>query len=217
MKYLVISDTHLTDRFDKKKFDLLVSLITDCDHVIINGDFWEGFETTFDEFVSSPWKDLFPLLKAKQTVYIYGNHDEQIWSDSRVNLFSDKQADFYELESGGVTFRFEHGHRQVPIEGWEIPFLTDKQRQRFSSFMHEAVVRIFSATIMRVFFRHLNSTVKKSIRATLDKNHFFVCGHTHVAENDPQEKFLNSGFIQYGTAQYILIENGVVQSKTVRY
>lgn len=217
MKYLVISDTHLTDRFDKRKFDLLVSLINDADRVIINGDFWEGFETTFEEFVSSPWKDLFPLLKAKKAVYIYGNHDEKDWSDNRVQLFSETQTDFYELESGGIIFRFEHGHRQVPIEGWDIPFMTDKQRQRFSSVLHEVVVRVFTANVMRWLFKRLNKTVKKTIRATLDENHFFVCGHTHVAENDPQGKFLNSGFIQFGTAQYILIEDGVVQSKTRRY
>ena len=39
MKILVISDLHLTTRFDQKKCEFLEKLISRADKVIINGDF----------------------------------------------------------------------------------------------------------------------------------------------------------------------------------
>ncbi len=42
MRILVISDTHLTHKFDQRKFEYLLSIISQADKVIINGDFWDS-------------------------------------------------------------------------------------------------------------------------------------------------------------------------------
>jgi predicted MPP superfamily phosphohydrolase len=88
MQTLIFSDTHLTKGFNRKKYEFLREIIEPVDRVIINGDFWDGYLTSFDKFVNSEWQKLFPLLKEKQTIYLYGNHDKTKWCDSRVNLFS---------------------------------------------------------------------------------------------------------------------------------
>ena len=72
MKTLVLSDTHLTDRFDERKFNFLRAIILPSDQVIINGDFWDSWFTDFDGFVSSKWSGLFLLLLKKNTIYLNG-------------------------------------------------------------------------------------------------------------------------------------------------
>ena len=110
MKILVISDLHLTTRFDQKKCEFLEKLISRADKVIINGDFWSYYSCTFGEFVRSEWKALFPLLREKQAVYIYGNHDFRKWTNKRVHLFSVRQAEKYEYRYEKNKIIIEHGH-----------------------------------------------------------------------------------------------------------
>src|SRR3990167_5228492 len=87
MKVLVFSDSHLDHNFEPKKLSYLKKLVRSVDQVIINGDFWEGYSITFDQFLSSKWNELFPLLKAKKAVYIFGNHDKKVLADKRMRLF----------------------------------------------------------------------------------------------------------------------------------
>ncbi len=83
MKTIVLSDTHLYEEFDEKKFNFLKRIISKVDRVIINGDFWDSYICSFSDFINSPWKKLFPLLKTKKTVYIYGNHDKKSLTDKK--------------------------------------------------------------------------------------------------------------------------------------
>ena len=92
MKILVISDVHLDNAFEKPKYRFLKKIIRRADRVIINGDFWDGYLVKFQQFIQSPWKSLFPLLKSKKTIYIYCNHDKKILSDKHTALFSDIQT-----------------------------------------------------------------------------------------------------------------------------
>ena len=66
MKILVISDSHLDQNFEQDKLIFLKQLVESVDQVIINGDFWEGYSISFEEFLNSPWKELLPLLKKKK-------------------------------------------------------------------------------------------------------------------------------------------------------
>jgi predicted MPP superfamily phosphohydrolase len=113
MKILVFSDTHLTHVFEEKKYVFLKKVIESADQVIINGDFWDGYLTSFDAFISSRWNNLFPLLKQKKAVYIFGNHDKACFSDKRTSFFSDIQTKKYSFVDG-MTFYFEHGNTLLP-------------------------------------------------------------------------------------------------------
>src|SRR3989339_1338248 len=111
MNILIFSDTHLYLPFDEKKYNFLKKIIEKSDQVIINGDFFDNYMISFDEFVNSSWNRLFPLLKSKKTIYIYGNHDKRSFSDKRVELFSDIQAERYKIKTSNKTFIFEHGQK----------------------------------------------------------------------------------------------------------
>ena len=73
MKTIIFSDTHIGKRCDRRRFEYLKKIISDADRVIINGDFRDHVVKS-DKFMNSKWKELFPLLKSKKTIFIYGNH-----------------------------------------------------------------------------------------------------------------------------------------------
>lgn len=78
MRVLVFSDTHLTKAFDDKKCEFLKKIISDSDQVIINGDFWDGYIISFDEFLKPEWACLFPPLKAKKNfLYLRKSRSER--------------------------------------------------------------------------------------------------------------------------------------------
>lgn len=216
MRTLVISDTHLDSAFDTKKFNFLKKIIKKADRVIINGDFWEGYKITFDTFVNSPWKKLFPLLKEKKAIYLYGNHDKESYVDKRVNLFSVKQAKRYRFTSGKNTFFLEHGDRLAPL--WDkffrrMPFFILIPLDNLERFL----VQIFGKAFLRFFYGRFNKKIKEKIEDYIGKNEFFIFGHIPVQEIDRKNHFINGGFIKYGIGQYLFIEEGRVTLKEEWY
>lgn len=216
MKILVISDTQLGSRFNRRKYDFLKRIIMNSDKVIINGDFWEGYETTFDKFVKSPWSGLFPLLKERKTVYLYGNHDKKEYSDKRVNLFSVEQGIQYKLKSGDKTFYFEHGHRITPF--------TDKYFKRAPKFLSLAwtliehiMTKLTGMWFIGLFYKKFNERIKKYAVGRFRNNEILICGHTSVPYFDVYSHYINGGWIKHGIAQYLLIEEGKVKAYDERY
>ncbi len=219
MKTLVFSDTHLCTIFEPKKFEFLKQLITEADRVIINGDFWDGFLTSFNDFINSPWKQLFPLLKTKQTVYVFGNHDRSYYTDPNVNLFSTHQTTQYVLKEGSKIFVFEHGNRLFP--SFDETFKIPKSILRLCARTQRVIEKIFIRTTkksMRLLGVLFNKRLKIKLK-TLEQsyNTIHIFGHTHFAEYDPDHNFLNTGFIQHGLAQYAFIENNHITPKEEWY
>lgn len=217
MKILIFSDTHLSDTFDEPKFNYLSRIIKQADQVIINGDFWDEHATTFDGFVNSHWKHLFPLLKSRKTVYIFGNHDKADQSNSQVDLFSDIQTEHYEFKSGNKKFIAEHGNKRVSIFGDKgIDETYDKHFLfiPFANEIHQTIIRLKWNTFL---FRRYNNAVKKNFSSKLPNNTFFICGHTHCANIDLTRHFVNSGVNNFGLGQYVLIEDGAITAREEWY
>ncbi len=220
MKTLIISDTHLDFPFEQSKLDFLKKIITGSDRVIINGDFWDGQQITFDSFVKSRWSELFPLLLAKKAVYIYGNHDLKKYADERVNLFSDKQHTRYKLKVKNKHLIFEHGNRLYRfVDEAPLKVLTPSGFiMKFIAFhIEKPLIKLLGPKIIKSAGKKYNDIIKKKIKKELKKNEIFVCGHTHSAEYSPDEQFINSGFMKYGIAQYILIHDDTITLKEEYY
>lgn len=195
MKTLIFSDTHLTPVFDKIRFDYLQSLFQKYDQIIINGDFWDGYETTFAKFIRSQWKDLFPLLLEKNTIYLWGNHDKPKWTTDP-NMFSVAQYDAYTLTVGKLTLHIEHGHRLAPSFDISYP--------KFSYFLSS----LFSSRRFQ-FGRKLrgweNMQMKQYGLTKLNNDEILVCGHSHIAEYSKRNRYINTGLIDYGIANYLVV------------
>lgn len=219
MKILVFSDTHLRLPFEEKKFNFLKSIIQKADQVIINGDFWDGYIITFDQFINSPWKHLFPLLKKKKTIYVFGNHDKKIFIDKRVSFFSFYQTYHFQLKINGSFFNFEHGDQLSPaIDGIlkikKAPSILQKLLINF----HDHMLQVYGKSFLNQFFTRRNKIIKKRIKNKLKKGEFLVCGHSHYPEVDEKNRFANSGTIGGGFASYLLIdEKGKIWLKEERY
>ena len=212
MRYLIFSDTHLTPKYEPKKFEVLKDAIQQADTVIINGDFWEGMACNFNDFITSDWsKELFPLLKKKKAIYLFGNHDKESLADSRTNLFSDKQMKKYSFKSGKNTYFVEHGDFIL-----HLPDLPTFLRVILES-IENIIVRVLGKVFIRFAYARFNNHIKSKILGKYKEDEFLVTGHTHFAEIDLENHYINSGFNHYGISQYLFIENGKVTAVEKRY
>jgi predicted phosphodiesterase len=218
MKTLVFSDTHLTHTFDPRLLKFLEKIISPVDAVIINGDFWDSYLTNFDRFTASKWNDtLFPLLKSKNTIYLYGNHDDISRSDSRVSLFSNEIKAVHSINSGDTIFHIEHGHVQAPSFDAQFPFLKKSILVNKLNYLKNYIgIKYFGK---KLFLDEVmaNKKLKQWKNKNLDENTYFVTGHSHLYEIDESAKFANSGFIQHSRASYLTIEDGKIELHKSRY
>lgn len=209
MSIIVISDTHLTEKFNKRKFEKLRFIINQADQVVLNGDFWDGYQTEFDSFYNSQWSKLFPLLKSKKTIYIFGNHDKKNFSDDRIKDFCDIATNEFTIETPKHKLRFEHGHERV----WKVDRKLGLNRpSKLISIGSERVqsllLRSFGMKAFCLIFGKMNTALKKSVRKSglHDSNTFHFFGHVHIAELDLKNNFINTGVFNHGHAQYAVVD-----------
>lgn len=217
MKTLVLSDTHLTDEFDQMLCYYIADLVKSVDRVVINGDFWDGYVTTFDAFCKSEWKQLFPLLKEKHAIYIFGNHDKQEMTDDRVKLFSKEQTLKYDFTDGGKHFHIEHGNLIVPEIDDRHPKLILPLAPRAPylfrflsgrTLLNKVINWLFIDPRQKKLDRKMVRYVKKNLASTFDT---VIFGHSHVFHTKcVGDIFWNSGYIEYTTFFHLIITNGMV-------
>lgn len=215
MSTIVISDLHLTRRLDKRKFYFLKKIIEESDQVIINGDLWDYYFLNFDQFVQSRWSQLFPLLKEKRTIYLYGNHDRKKWSDSRVNEFSVKQADRLNMKVNNIFLRIEHGNRIAKAADDQYPWIT-QFRSTIAIFIILAR-RLLQSKAGKQRLKKFNTIMIEWWKNNRKLNQWLVCGHSHVKEYNSSQRFINTGYIGYGIGQYLKIDDNGFQLVEDRY
>ncbi|OGK15363.1 hypothetical protein A2774_03470 [Candidatus Roizmanbacteria bacterium RIFCSPHIGHO2_01_FULL_39_12c] len=211
MKILVFSDTHLTDKFEENKFNLLKKIISASDRVIINGDFWDGQLTTFDKFISSGWNKLFPLLRSKKTIYLYGNHDLKSFSDSRTSLFSVIQTDIYSLKLNEKTLVFQHGNKLLPLIDEKLPRWLTKYTTLVAGFL------LVNLPPLRYLLKTAGQKMKDKVKKIYKNGEIVVCGHSHWVDFDLNNQYINTGYIENGVAKYLLIRNNRLLAQEENY
>lgn len=218
MKILVFSDSHLDHNFEPKKLSFLKKIIESADQVIVNGDFWDGYSIIFDQFLTSKWRELLPLLKAKKAIYLFGNHDKKILSDKRISQFCTAGAQRYRLKTSRYTYVFEHGNRLAPYidDIWNLKTLPPVLNNLLGE-LEGMAVRIFGVKALAALYGRFNIKIKGLLKKELKENEVFVCGHTHVAEIDLKNRFMNSGLVRHGLGQYLIIEDGTPTLHKERY
>lgn len=220
MSTLVISDMHLCEPFEQAKYDHLMRLFTTHDHIILNGDFWEGYWYDFDEFLHSRWSGLFGVLKAKRAIYIYGNHDRETYSDSRREVFSDWAGWRYERQIGPYHYIFEHGNR-LALKFDEQHHMQRVSRTLFIPFtlIEMFIVRVMGLKFFHMLFGKLNRQIKLALKSELSPGDVYVCGHTHVRERGAADGFVNTGVNKYTFSEYGVIDDttGEIKLHSHRY
>jgi len=229
MKILIFSDSHLADKFDPAKFRLLKSIIKKADRVVINGDFWDSWSCSFDQFILSEWQKLFPLLKQKKTIYLPGNHDPiELINKTKALVFADKICSKINIKIKNNNFVIFHGDGFKAYEKNPIlktyRFFAEKiikMRTRkivcpAVQFLEKLNITIFGQLnfINKLTGKHQNRLMKKIQR---EKNDYFICGHSHWPEKDEANKYLNSGYIKHRFASYIILDDNQLTITTTNY
>ncbi len=218
MNLLVISDTHLTQRFVPKKYQFLKRIITGADRVILNGDFWDSYLCSFSAFVRSPWKQIFPLLLKKKAIYLYGNHDPQKESDDRVRLFSNKTGDTHREKIGGTTYHFQHGHLIAPSPEMRYAWLLRNPVAMHANNLLN-IIGVHASANTYLYLKNNADNIKAKHWAgdRVRPGHIHVIGHTHLQEVDYDAGIAISGFIGHGYASYLTISDSGITQHTDRY
>jgi UDP-2,3-diacylglucosamine pyrophosphatase LpxH len=220
MKTIIISDLHLSPRLINRKFNYLQRIIQNADQVIINGDFWEGYVYYFSQFINSPWQALFPLLKAKNTIYIFGNHDPQKWMDKQINEFSQVQAEQIKIPIGNKTLVIQHGNQICKLMDESHNWLVNKYTMILSDLYCKIGLRLFKFKFYRKYYLLANkyqNFLRLWAMQHLNHDQILVSGHTHIGEIDLNSNYINSGFIHFGFAQYIEIDDEKIRLIEEKY
>jgi len=219
VKTVIFSDTHLTPKFEEKKYAFLADIIADADQVIINGDFWDSDHCTLDEFVVSPWKKLFPSLLAKNTIYLYGNHDTENINNENTYLFSVEQKENHILYSNGLTLFIEHGHRLDPY----VDRKRHSRKMNFIEYLYskaESVgYKLFGYYSKYMFPDKLHGWLifREFAKSNLEQGKLFVFGHVHMARDERKNGLIVLGDIKNGYGSYLVVTEETVELKKVRY
>jgi len=222
VKTLILADTHFSAQFESVCYKAIIRLIRSVDRVIINGDFWDDYLTTFDKFVTSDWQQLFPLLKQKQTIYIYGNHDREAFCDKRVKLFSVQQMDKYILETKNQAFLIEHGHSLAKEFEERHPTLTNIFRKFYPWIDFHSQGEGIPGPLIKYYIdfnhRRLWQTMLDQLKGNTDwligQKHLLV-GHCHFQLSNPELRIQSLGSFRWGWARYgIIDENGLKMFET---
>ena len=214
---LVISDTHFDKRVDERKLNKIIELINKYDRVILLGDFWDQLHISADEFLSlGEMQPLFRVLKSKNCLYLYGNHDPVIEKNySKFYAFCDEIQYHYSEKIGEYTYHFEHGD-----------LLVENHKSWLNKILDFVVInyigkRFFSRFVNKVFsfmmhFTHGKNLFGKSwnekILSNIESNDQYkgkilVCGHTHFQHD--YKSYINIGANLDRYLQYLVInENG---------
>lgn len=216
MKTLIFSDTHLTHYFDEDLFDYIAKLVKNADQVVINGDFWDAYLTTFDQFYNSEWQKLFPLLKKKKTIYVTGNHDKPEFMDERVYSFCEVQTIAYSFESEGKKYNVQHGHLISPAEDIRWVFKNPNFiRTLYRLLVYTKENSLFLKNIIDTVYQEkkdkeqLEEFIEYAKKYLHDKT-YFIFGHCHIKHSDQKNRIFTAGFLKDAEFSYVIIENGKI-------
>lgn len=218
MQRLIISDTHLTAKFNPRLYRFLTKIIEPVDQVIINGDFWDGYFIDFNQFINSQWQQLFGLLKTKHTIYLAGNHDPLNLLSQQANLFSDQQLEQYSFHTPAGKFLVKHGHQLFPNEIDANSLVLRHRALRlflkafryYENFQTRAIgYSLFD--IARIWInRHYLKLAKAQLAGQAD---YIILGHSHLPRKKNHQQFFNSGTFISGRYGYLLIDDQQVSLK----
>ncbi len=212
-RVVIFSDSHFDSHFDEARFQQFREIIESADMVVINGDFWADKTITFNEFVNSEWKRLFPLLKQKKAFYIFGNHDMPAHSDQRIFEFCEQAGFSLKLSAGSIQLHIEHGHLRSGLLV-KLVLTTFEMRpkllQRLTSPLE--IVNYLDTYLFKKTRKHILGHLNHSFKHQWKNiSEYLVMGHTHIPELDHEHHYLNVGLTHNGFFSYAVIQNNQIQ------
>lgn len=230
---LILSDTHIGEKFFTERFQALFQLFEKYDQIILNGDFLDDF-WEYEKTITSQWRPLFELLKTKKVIYLFGNHDiDSVALRDATSNFITEYANEYYLPVGEKELVIMHGHTIYPRLGgllYEEQLTTGRKIAqkimrllahvlypvvlivRFFIEQHSSLVKLQRPIIMRQ-----NNQMKQYAKNNLASHQILVCGHSHLIEDAQQTNFINIGANCYERLEYLSIIDDSLELKTQEF
>jgi len=155
------------------------------------------------------------LLKAKNTVYLFGNHDKEHFMDERIKLFSNFQGLNYELISGNKTFHFQHGHLLSPAYD-KYPLIKNNELSRPLFQLIMWILRFFKPIrLMQHDWEYHGAFIRlkkyiEDVEKRFEKNHYYIFSHSHLHKVVPRLNLINLGVFQPKRRHFLLIKDGKI-------
>lgn len=216
MSYLIISDLHLKPNDSYKKIDYLKKLFLKFKNIIIVGDFFEGYNWSFKDIIKNIYfKDLIKIISQKNCVYLIGNHDSCVLKELNIVKKYFKEFDFsYELKIKNQKFLFLHSHKIFPSidEIFKLYYLPKK----ITSILLNSIGYYKDHRLRALKYLKLKKIfIEKDTKQLLEiidkyyfkRNFWVITGHTHNPIILKDKKYANCGFVDYGFASYLTINN----------
>ncbi len=209
MKTLVVSDLHLGKSINTKKLDFLYSLFSLYDNIVLNGDFWCYYNFNFKDFLESDWNKLFPVLKQRETVYIYGNHDKEEWCLGGANKFSNIQTERHILNIGDKKYCIEHGDLPLNIlcSSNKLVIQVSRLINPIGNMISKTLNTNLDNNVLSQKISYFCNIQLKKYAMKNFTDMYYICGHTHYAEIDEKCKYVNTGRIGNRVAEFFEIKD----------
>jgi predicted phosphodiesterase len=226
---LILSDTHIGESFVPERAQALIQICQKHDQIILNGDFLDDF-WDFKKTTKSEWKDFFNVLKQKEVIYLFGNHDVDS-EDLRITTqdFVNRYDHEYRFNVGEIELIVMHGHSIYPRLGG---ILYEEQKTTLRKITQKIVklaalvlypiilcVRLIieRSAILRKIQRPIIAKQNKKMKAYAEKHllphQILVCGHSHLIEDAREKQFINTGANCYDRLEYLSIVNNDINLK----
>lgn len=221
---IILSDLHIGEKVNKKRKRAFLETFRNYDRIILNGDFLDDF-WDYSKTRQSGWSPVFELLKQKEVIYIFGNHDrDSIELRQATSDFITSYHEEYFLPVSDKELVIQHGHYIYPRPDG---ILYNNSRNIFVRLAKWLVKGIWSivypiilitrfsiekyprtlAYLQRSFVKPQNERMKRFAKENLAPHQILVCGHSHFAEDARDEQFINEGANSYNRIEYLSIRD----------
>ncbi len=222
---IILSDLHLgSTNIHTERLAMFLEVIAGFDRVILNGDFlddlWEYKKT-----IQSAWSPLFELLKTKDVIYVFGNHDPETPAlIEATSAFISEYYHTYYLPVADKELVIMHGQTIYPRPVDQLY----RQRKNWYGKIFNRIVRVLwysfypviltvrffiekkqgnLAKIQRNVIKLQNDKMRGYAKEHLKPHQILVCGHSHLPEFSPELQFINEGANSYERVEYLSIRD----------
>ena len=213
MKRIIISDTHIGSKFYKSEKLLKFLQSESYDQIILAGDIIDFIKIPV--FTERCMNILQSIDRAKDVVYVVGNHDESFVGLVGKEILDVKFVKRYEFEAGGRRFRVEHG------DEYDRGALHNRIFVKILSVIQSILEFTFNFDLTtwwteKQIRKHKLRSVIHVLRHNPDVD-VFIMGHTHIPEaiiwidEDQHIKtYINAGdWVTHQT--YVTVTDGVAR------
>ncbi len=204
----VFSDAHLMEFTpkDQPRFALGMALAKKARIVIANGDIIEPKHQK--QVWESKWREFLEVIKQKGVV-LGGNHDK-ITTLRKMRPFWAKLAGIYRFTSNNTRFVVTHGDRFDTALNWDKGLdwkIIDKWYLSIK-FLEERLTLPGNRNLLTWFYRSWNEEQKKRFHEIATPTERKIAGHTHLAEIDVFNFYVNIGSFNRQRPSWAWIEDG---------